>query len=809
MENYEQIKFNLEDRVYDQPVEQIIHDAMLPYAEHVIMDRAIPRVEDGLKPVQRRILYSMYEMGLTPDKPYRKSASIVGDCLGKYHPHGDSSVYDALVRMAQSFVMSIKLIDGHGNFGSIDGDSAAAMRYTEARMSDVTAEMLRDIDKNTVNWKNNYDDRLKEPETLPSRFPNILVNGANGIAVGVSTNILPHNIGEVIDGTIALIDKKNITVDEIMQYIKGPDFPTGGIILGTEGIKQAYLTGKGKVVISAKMHVENESGEKRNIVITEIPYKVNKAALLRSIAALKELNKYPCLSSIIDVVDESDRNGMRAVIKLKRDADLNEIVAILKKETQLVFSDTINMVAIAGGKPKLMGIIEMLSYYVEYQRCLIVKRSKYDLEAAQIKAEINEGLIIAINNIDEVVRIIKTSGSTTEAKANLRKTFSLTERQATAILDMRLARLVKLEIEKLEKELAELKKTIAHLRSIIANKKLQYDVLKDELKAIKKTYRQHRRTELVENPDSAKFDISDDESRTGRLCIMSNGYLKFTAPRSFDTAMKSDNLSNVYDLSARSLEFSTDEKVLVFTNKGNLCQVTFRYAEFKKWNYRGDKFNEVVSDLPDDELPVSLMKMPKDDERSDKLYFYTKQGMVKKITLDNVLTKNEVASVISLSDGDEVVNVERVKDGALIYFMTAGGYALLARTESIPEQKRGSAGVKGIKLKPDDYVISAMQVHNDGYILCVSDTGFAKRYLVGVLSSAERYGVGDKYYPVGKFAGKMVGGFFVSGNEKLGIVLSDGSVTVVNVESVKIKTGSSSGDRIVEDGEVVKSLIIG
>ena len=460
MKHKTEIKRENEEIVF-KSLEEVLHDSMIPYTEHVVLDRALPRVEDGLKPVQRRILYSMLELGLEPDKPFRKSARIVGDCMGKYHPHGDSSVYDAMARMSQDFVLRAPLVEGHGNFGSVDGDSPAAMRYTEARLAPLAMELLRDLDKDTVRWGLNFDDSLKEPEMLPGRFPNLLVNGASGIAVGVATNIPPHNLAEVIDGVVAYIDKPNMSLAEMMKIIKGPDFPTGGQLILGDGIKSAYETGKGKITIRAKVNIE-KNGDKTNLIITEIPYQVNKSTLLLKIAELKETHKDK-LSCISEICDESDRNGMRAIIKLKKEANPKSVLEYLYKNTQLETQFAINMVVIAGGKPRLLGLMEIISYYVEYQREIIVRRSKFDLDKAKERAHIVEGLLVAIKHIDEVIKIIKKSQNISEAKQKLKERFSLSEKQCQAILDMRLARLVNLEKEKLENELKELNELIDEL----------------------------------------------------------------------------------------------------------------------------------------------------------------------------------------------------------------------------------------------------------------------------------------------------------------------------------------------------------
>lgn len=457
----EPIPEKIKGDVFVTPLEEVLPMSMLPYAEFVILDRALPRVEDGLKPVQRRILYTMYDMGLLPISRIKEAARIVGDCMGKYHPHGDSSVYDAMVRMAQDFNMRMTLVNGHGNFGSVDGDPAAAMRYTEARLEPLALELLRDIEKETVRFSLNFDDSLKEPDTLPGRFPNLLVNGASGIAVGLATNIPPHNLGEVIDGVVAYIDNPKISLFQMMKYIKAPDFPTGGYIIANE-LLQAYETGRGKITMRAKVTVEEGENDKKLIVITELPYQVNKSRLLTKIADLRE-EKKEILGGISEITDESDRNGMRAVVRVKKDADVDKILAALYKYTDLECTFGINMVAIADGKPQQLGLLDIIKYYVAYQREVVLRRTKFDLAQAKDRCHILEGLIIAVRNIDEVIEIIKKAESVPDARQKLRARFSLSERQAQAILDLRLARLTKLEIFKLEQELKELKELIARL----------------------------------------------------------------------------------------------------------------------------------------------------------------------------------------------------------------------------------------------------------------------------------------------------------------------------------------------------------
>ena len=471
--------------VIQKNIDVVMSESMIPYSEHVILERALPRVEDGLKPVQRRILYTLYELGFTPDKEYKKSARIVGECLGKFHPHGDTSVYDAMVRMAQDFNMRETLVDGHGNYGSVDGDGAAAMRYTEARMAPLALEVLSDLEKNTVDWTLNFDDSLQEPVTLPCRFPNLLVNGSNGIAIGLATNIPTHNLSEVITGAIAMIDNRDITLDEMMKIIPGPDFPTGGYIIAGDELKKAYETGKGKILLRAKVHIEGKPGEKQNIVMTEIPYQVNKSKMLQQILAVRDSKKYD-LSCITEIVDESDRSGTRAVVRVKKDTDIKSVLDILFKETDMQVTYGINMVAIADGTPQLMGLLDIIAYYIDYQRMVIYRRTKYDLDIAKEREHILLGLIVAVKNIDEVIKIIKKSEDTSDAKRKLMARFDLSDRQAQAILDMRLARLTSLEIYKLEQELKEIQELIAKLTNIINSKKLQLKLLSKKCLKLKR-----------------------------------------------------------------------------------------------------------------------------------------------------------------------------------------------------------------------------------------------------------------------------------------------------------------------------------
>ena len=518
------------EEIIQKTMEDVMHDSMIPYSEHVILERALPRVEDGLKPVQRRILYTMHELGNTPDKPHRKCARIVGDCLGKYHPHGDSSVYDALTRMAQPFVMRGMLVDGHGNFGSIDGDSPAAMRYTEARMTELAMVMLRDIDKDTVDFHLNFDDTQREPDLLPGRYPNLLVNGASGIAVGLATNIPPHNLGEAIDGAIALIDNPKLTTQELMQYIPAPDFPTGGILAGDGELLQAYETGRGKLQVRAKVHIEDGTAGRKLIVMDEMPYQVNKAALLEKILRVSE-EKKNLFSGIYDIRDESDRMGMRAVVEVKRDVDVDKLLTALYKYSDMQVTFGVNMVAIAGGKPVQMGLKRMLEYYIEHQKNVVTRRTRYELAQAEARAHILEGLIIAVDNLDEVIRLIRSSKTPKEAKIKLVERFQLTEIQAQAILDMRLQRLTNLEVVNLRQEYAELCKRIAGYKAILASEKKLMNVIKKELLEVRESHADARRTQIVPSFDALVIEEEVAPPDEMRVLLTRNGFIKRMAPK--------------------------------------------------------------------------------------------------------------------------------------------------------------------------------------------------------------------------------------------------------------------------------------
>lgn len=714
-------------------LEDVLHESMIPYTEHVVMDRALPRVEDGLKPVQRRILYAMYNMGLMPDKPYRKSATVVGECLGKYHPHGDSSVYDASVRMVQDFSLREPLIDGHGNFGSVDGDGAAAYRYTEMKLKPLALELLRDIDKNTVHWSLNFDDRLKEPDTLPGRFPNLLVNGAYGIAVGVATNIPPHNLGEVIDAVVAYIDKPTIDTKGLMKYIKGPDFPTGANILAGEELYNAYKTGKGKITIRANAFIE-KAGDRENIVITEIPYQVNKAQLLQKIASLKEENKEK-LGSIQEIRDESDRTGMRAVIRLKKDANAKAILEYLYKATNLQTTFGINMVAIAGGKPKQMSLLEIISYYVEYQRLVVYRRTKFDLDACKDRAHILEGLLIAIQNIDEVIKIIRKSESTTQAKQKLKDRFLLSEKQAVAILEMRLSRLVNLEVNKIKEELAELKIRIEELTAIYMSRSKQFEVVKKEILELKKTYKNPRRTKLLDPATMETEEVEPEEIvvRDYYLAITANKTIKAIPIKNYNLANReiTEN-SGLSEIHTKLLKVKSTDKVLVFTNLGNVYKTIVDNIPEAKWRERGTDLNKMDKNILHDEYPINIISLEKPEFELENacVVMVTESGMIKKSKLSEYNIAKSVFVGIKLKEKDKVVYAGESDSRFNLLLLAKSGMAVNI-ADDLDATGRTTAGVKAMALDEGDKLIKVLLVKNGGAITILTNRGYVKNVPVG------------------------------------------------------------------------------
>jgi len=722
---------------------QTIHESMIPYSEFVIMDRALPRVEDGLKPVQRRVLYSMLEVGVLPDRPHKKCASIVGECMGKYHPHGDSSIYETLVRMAQSFNMGEPLVDGHGNFGSVDGDSAAAMRYTEAKLTPLALELLRDLEKDTVSWSLNFDDRLKEPNMLPGRFPNLLVNGCQGIAVGLATNIPTHNFAEACSAVIAYIDNKNISLDDLMKIMPAPDFPSGAYILDNSDLRQIYETGKGKIYIRSKINIENGDNGKKNIVITEIPYQVNKSSMLQKIAKYRDANPNGPLGYIQEIVDESDRNGTRAVIRLKKGAKINSILNILFKYCDVQTTFGANIVAIADGKPKQMGLIEILDYYVKFQQQVIYNRTNYDLEEALKKEHVLEGLLIAIRNIDEVVKIIKNSKSVTDAKITLIKTFELSEIQAQAILDMRLARLTNLEVNKLVTDLNRLRDLIKRYTAIIKSPILQMKVVKSELQEIMKTYGKPRKTKIMKAEELFEdADIDDEEDgediETFHFISTPENTLKLVNLKSYKLVTKElSSNPNLSEIPAISFKIDNNKDVYLFTNVGNCIKLSVKEIAECKFRDKGTLLFNLVKNVDSHENIVAAIELDASVKDSN-LIFVTKNGMVKISKVSEYFSSKHLISAIKLSKNDELITVDLFNSNKKLSLFTSLGNAVKIDTSDLSITGRVSAGVKGIALDKQDFVVSAMQTAiSDAFSMFMSD-GTAKIVKQNEVAESER-----------------------------------------------------------------------
>ena len=808
------VSAGLGKNVLEKNIDVVMHESMMPYSEHVIMDRALPRVEDGLKPCQRRILYSMHELSLTPDKPFRKCAKIVGDVLGRYHPHGDSSVYGALVRMAQDFNMKERLVDGHGNFGSIDGDGAAAYRYTEARLSPIALEILKDIDKDTVQWQLNFDDTLEEPVTLPCRFPNLLVNGANGIAVGLATNIPTHNLSEAISACVALIDNPDMELDEIMKYIKGPDFPTGGYIIAGEELKKAYETGKGKIIMRARMHVEGNGNDKKNIVIDEIPYQVNKASLLEKIAELRE-SKKDILGSIYEVCDESDRNGMRAVIRVKKDADVNAIINYLMKYTDLQTSFGINMVVIADGKPQQLGLKEILTYYVNYQREVVYKRTKFELDQAKERQHILQGLVIAVRNIDEVVAIIKKSSSTSEAKVRLRERFDLSDRQAQAILDMRLARLTSLEIIKLETELLEIEELIRKLTAIVSSKRAQFEVVKDEMLEIRKKYKEARKSEIISSVEEFSISSSNTSRPTENvvISISEKGNVKSMTARHVAGVGKAwTDRSGAHEAYIDTLATASNKQLVFFTNLGNAYKLEASLIPDLKWHDKGPLFEKIVPTIPKGEKPVKVLELDGDLAKQPDLLFFTKDGMVKRTAISEYNVSKTSYQAVKLKEGDELINVEPVKPDTTLLFISEQGMALHCDKNDIPVQGRVSGGVKGMMLADGDKIVFVSQIEKNSNVIVASNAAYAKCVMTGEIDVLARYRKGVKIFDLKGDAssGSKIVGAGIKKDETTDVVfiIDETDSACINAASIPEDTRTSKGYKISAQYKQILKVVV-
>ena len=767
----------------------------------VIITRALPDVRDGLKPVHRRILYSMHELGVTPDKPYRKCARIVGDVLGKYHPHGDSSVYGALVRLGQDFATRYPLVDGQGNFGSVDGDGAAAMRYTEARMSKINMEMLADIDKETVDFSPNFDETLMQPNVLPSRFPNLLVNGSSGIAVGMATNIPPHNLGEVIDGVVKLIDNPDVTTQELMECIKGPDVPTGGIILGRKGIYDTYATGRGRIVTRAKTEVEPMPNGRQRIVVTEIPYMVNKSVLVAKIAELVHDKR---LEGISDIRDESDREGMRIVIELKRDVNSAVVLNYLYKHTQMQEAFGAIMLALVDGEPKILSLHQMLYHYLEHQKDVIVCRTRYDLDKAEARAHILEGLLIALDNIDEIVRIIRNSPNTAEAKTQLMERFALSDKQAQAILDMRLARLTGLERERLQEEYAELQKTIAYLRAVLADEKMVLGIIREEILAIKAKYADERRTQIsMMDGEIDPEDLIQEDSVVVTLTHF--GYVKRIPRATYRSQNRGGKgiigmTTREEDYAEQMLVTSTHDEIMFFTNRGRVYSMKGYEIPEAGRTARGTAIVNLLQ-LTGGEKVTAMIPLPRQSE-GKYLVMATKGGLIKKTALDEFANLRKAGLIaIVLREEDELIGVELTDETDELMLATRMGQAIRFSETDIRAMGRNSMGVKSIDLTENDEVISVARVEEGKQVLAITQNGYGKRTDISEFRLQSRGGKGIMAMRLTDKTGLMAAQLLVHEDEDIMLITDDGTIIRMPVSGISTIGRVSQGVRVmrVED----------
>ena len=789
---------NIEDRdgkIIERDIEEEMKTAYIDYAMSVIVSRALPDVRDGLKPVHRRILYTMYEDGLTSDKPYRKSATTVGDVLGRYHPHGDASVYDAMVRMAQTFSLRYPLIDGHGNFGSIDGDGAAAYRYTEARMSKIAELMLTDIEKNTVDFMPNFDDRLQEPVVLPSKIPALLVNGSSGIAVGMATNIPPHNLTEVINGIIKIIDDDNVTDEQLMQIIKGPDFPTGGMILGRDAIKQAYTTGKGKITVRAEAEIEESSNGRQKILVTSLPYQVNKAKLIENIANLVKEKR---IEGISELRDESDReNAVRIHIGLKKDANARVVLNQLYKNTQMQDTFGIIMLALVDGEPKILTLRQCLDYYIDHRKNVILRRTKFDLDKALARAHILEGLKIALDNIDEVINIIRSSYD--DAKERLMERFGLSEIQAQAILDMRLKTLSGLQREKIEEEYNELMKLIAHLREILGSEKLVFQIIKEELTEIKEKYGDERITKIVAaEGEFNEEDLIKEEQMV--VALTHFGYIKRMPIDTYKSQKRGGK--GISGISTREEDFvkqifttSTHDTVLFFSNKGKLYRL--RGYEIPEAG-RTAKGTAIVNLLSlDAGEKISAVIPITDFEDSKYLLMATKNGLIKKTPLQEYNSSRKTGLLaINLKDEDELIDV-RLTDGQdNVVLVTSKGLCITFDEKDVRPVGRSAQGVLGIRLDEDDFVIgmeSILAENKNATLLAITENGFGKRTELDEYRVQNRGGRGVITYKITPKTGNIVGIRMTSEDDDVMLITNSGTIIRIAVKDVSILGRATQG----------------
>ncbi|HEL2553037.1 TPA: DNA gyrase subunit A [Streptococcus suis] len=782
--------------------------SFIDYAMSVIVSRALPDVRDGLKPVHRRILYGMNELGITPDKPHKKSARITGDVMGKYHPHGDIAIYEAMVRMAQWWSYRHMLVDGHGNFGSMDGDGAAAQRYTEARMSKIALEMLRDINKNTVNFADNYDANEREPEVLPARFPNLLVNGTTGIAVGMATNIPPHNLGETIEAVKLVMDNPEVTTREIMEVLPGPDFPTGALVMGKSGIHRAYETGKGSITLRSRTEIEEYGNGRERIVVTEFPYMVNKSKVQEHIVKLVQEKR---IDGITAVRDESNREGVRFVIEVRRDASANVILNNLFKQTQLQTNFSFNMLAIQNGVPKILSVRQILESYIEHQKEVVTRRTQFDKEKAEARAHILEGLLIALDHIDEVIRIIRNSETDAIAQAELMDKFNLSERQSQAILDMRLRRLTGLERDKIQSEYDELIALIADLADILAKPERVVTIIKEELDEVKRKYADPRRTELMVG-EVLSLEDEDLIEETDVLITLSNqGYIKRLAQDEFQaqkrggrgvqgTGVKDD------DFVRELVSTSTHDRLLFFTNKGRV----YRLKGYEIPEYgRTAKGLPVVNllKLEENEAIQTIINVTKDQEADSYLFFATRQGVVKRTSVSEFANiRQSGLKALNLKEDDELINVFLTNGQADIIMGTKFGYSVRFTETDVRNMGRTATGVRGINLREGDQLVGATMISDDQEVLVLTEKGFGKRTPASEYPTKGRGGKGIKTLKVAEKNGSLAGLTTVSGDEDIMVITDTGVIIRTSVANISQTGRSTMGVKVMRLNDEAKIM---
>jgi DNA gyrase subunit A len=789
---------NSRERILPRLIEEEMQQSFINYSMSVIVSRALPDVRDGLKPVHRRILYAMNELGLVPGRAYKKSATVVGDVLGKYHPHGDGSVYDALVRMVQEFSLRYPLVDGQGNFGSVDGDPAAAYRYTEARLTRIAMAMLEDIDRNTVDFQANFDDRLQEPTVLPAKIPNLLVNGSSGIAVGMATNIPPHNLREIVKAVQLLVDNPEASIAELRKAIKGPDFPTGAYIYGREGIKEAYETGRGRVVMRARAQIEErETSNRSQIVVTEIPYQVNKENLVKAIAELAAEKK---IEGITGINDESDRDGMRIVIELKRDVIPNVVLNQLYKHTQMQTTFGVIMLALANGAPKIMNLKELLQHFVDHRHIVITRRTQFDLDAAQAREHILDGLKIAVDNIDEVIKIIRGSDDTAQADARLRKRFGFSEKQSDAILNMRLAKLTGLEVEKLEAELKEVRTTIKELKGILASKPKRMAILKEEMEEISATFGDDRRTEIV--ADQGEFTVEDLIAEEDMVITISHsGYIKRIPITTYKRQRRGGRGLNGADLKADDwvehlFIASTHDYLMFFSNKGQVYWLKVHEVPQAGRAARGKPVINCIAVKPDEQIAALVPVREFTDDKC--LIFATRLGTVKKTVLSaygNVRTTGICG--INIEKGDELIDVQVCDQNSDIILATRDGMSIRFHQGDVRDMGRATTGVKGIELEKDDEVIGMVVVRRDASLLVVSEKGYGKRSELSDYRVQRRGGKGIITLKKTDKTGSIVALKEVIPDDELMMITRHGVIIRLPVDGIRVIGRNTQGVRVM------------